>query len=46
MDRASWAYLAVDAGLFALFAMIVARVYRRGGREQAERAKHRMLEED
>ncbi len=46
MDRASWAYLAVDAGLFALFAMIVARVYRRGDRKRAERAKYRMLERD
>lgn len=46
MDRASWAYLAVDAGLFALFALIVARVYRRGNRERVEEAKHRMLEED
>ncbi len=46
MDRASLAYLAVDVGLFALFAAIVIRVYRRRNREKGEQAKHRMLEDD
>ena len=46
MDRASIAYLVVDIGLFALFAVIVARVYRRSNRTRGELAKHRMLEDD
>lgn len=46
MDRASLAYLAVDIGLFALFALIVARVYHRRNRTRGELAKHRMLEDD
>lgn len=46
MDRATIAYLVVDLGLFALFAVIVARVYRRRNRTRGELAKHRMLEED
>ena len=46
MDRASITYLVVDIGLFALFALIVARVYRRRNRTKGELAKHRMLEDD
>jgi hypothetical protein len=46
MDRASIAYLVVDIGLFALFALIVSRIYRRRNRTRGELAKYRMLEDD
>ncbi|RMG97490.1 MAG: cbb3-type cytochrome c oxidase subunit 3 [Candidatus Dadabacteria bacterium] len=45
MDRASWAVLVTDAGLFALFAGIVCWVYRARNRDRGEAPKYRMLED-
>lgn len=42
----SWALLAVTAALLAALAGIAAAVFRRGRREEGERPKHRMLEDD
>lgn len=42
----SWALLALTLLLVAGFGAIVAAVYRRGGAEEGERPKHRMLEDD
>lgn len=46
MDLASILYLGVTFGLFAVFALIVMRTYRKKNREQGEIAKYRMLEDD
>jgi len=39
-------YLGVTVGLFAVFAVIVARTYGRKRRAQMEEPKHRMLDDD
>ena len=39
-------FLALTLVFVATFGAIVARIYRRGHREEAERPKHRMLEDD
>ena len=45
MSRA-WLLLVITAGLLGLLGVITARAYRRGNREEAERPKYRMLEDD
>jgi len=42
----SWAFLAVTGALLVALAWIAARVYRRGRRDEAERPKYRMLDDD
>ena len=46
MDWASIVYLGITFGLFVIFAIIVARTYRRKSKEQNESAKYRMLDDD
>lgn len=46
MDTASLLYLGVTIGLFALFAVIVARTYSRRHQGRLEEPKHRMLHDD
>lgn len=46
MDWASLVYLAITFGLFAVFALIVWRTYRRRNKQRLEEPKHRMLDED
>ena len=46
MDGKGILYLAVTAGLCAVFALIVLRTLRGRERERLEQAKHRMLEDD
>ena len=46
MDWASIVYLGVTFGLFAVFALIVFRTYRRKNKEHNEAAKYNMLDED
>jgi len=46
MDGASLAYLAVTIGLFAVFALIVARTYSGKRKKRMEDPKHRMLDDD
>ncbi len=45
MNR-SWLLLGITLGLLGLLVTIAARAYRRGHREEAERPKYRMLEDD
>ena len=45
MDHASL-LLAVTLGLFAIFVAIVVRTYSRKRKEETERPKYRMLEDD
>jgi cbb3-type cytochrome oxidase subunit 3 len=42
----SWLLLGITLGLLGLLVAIAARAYRRGHREEAERPKYRMLEDD
>ncbi len=45
----NWAvifYLGTTFGLFAIFAVIVWRTYRRKNRKKLEEPKHRMLDDD
>jgi len=46
MDSASLYYLGVTFGLFAVFAVIVARTYSRKRKNAVEEPKHRMLDDD
>lgn len=46
MDWGAWLYLGVTFGLFAIFAAIVYRTYRRKNKKKLEEAKHRMLEDE
>ena len=46
MDWASLVYLGITFGLFVVFAMIVARTYRRKHKQRNEAAKYRMLDDD
>ena len=46
MDWASIFYLGTTIGLFAAFAALVARTYRRGRKKSLEDPKHRMLDDD
>jgi cbb3-type cytochrome oxidase subunit 3 len=46
MDWGSILYLGITFGLFAIFAVIVFRTYRRKNKTRMEEAKHRMLDED
>ncbi len=46
MDWAALLYLGITLGLFAIFAAIVLRTYRRKNRTKLEEPKHRMLDED
>ncbi len=39
-------FLAVTLLLLGVFGALVARTYRRGRRDEAERPKHRMLDDD
>ena len=44
--NSSVALLAVTLGMLAVFGVIVARTYRRKKKDQTERPKYRMLEDD
>ncbi len=46
MDLASILYLGVTFGLFAIFAAIVFRTYRRKNKDRNESAKYSMLDDD
>lgn len=46
MEAKGLLYLAITAGLFAVFVLIVLRTLRGRERERLEQAKHRMLEDD
>jgi len=46
MDTSTLLYIGVTFGLFAVFAIIVIRTYSRKRRENLEKPKHRMLEDD
>jgi len=46
MDLSSALYLGVTFGLFAIFAWIVVRTYSKKRKEEGERAKYRMLDDD
>lgn len=46
MDWAALAYLGVTFGLFAVFAAIVFRTFRRKHKKRMEEPKHRMLDDD
>ena len=43
---ASWAFLGTTVFLLLVLGAIVVRTYRKGGEEEAERPKYRMLEDD
>lgn len=46
MDWGSILYLGVTFGLFAIFALIVARTYSRKRKDREEAPKYRMLDDD
>jgi len=46
MDLASILYLGVTFGLFVIFALIVIRTYSKKRKDQGEKAKYRMLDDD
>lgn len=46
MDWASFLYLSVTFGLFAVFALIVRHTYRRKHRDRKEAPKYRMMDDD
>lgn len=46
MNGSGWLYLLITFGLFALFAVIVIRTYRRGQRDRLEEPKYRMLDDE
>jgi cbb3-type cytochrome oxidase subunit 3 len=46
MNAASIYYLGVTLLFFAIFATIVVRVYQPGKKEQGERAKYRMMDDE
>jgi cbb3-type cytochrome oxidase subunit 3 len=46
MDLSSALYLGVTFGLFVVFLLIVIRTYSKKRKEEGERAKYRMLDDD
>ena len=46
MDLGSLLYLGVTFGLFVIFVLIVIRTYSKKRKEEGERAKYRMLDDD
>ena len=46
MSTSAFIYLGMTFGLFIIFAAIVAKTYRKSGKEKGEAPKYRMLDED
>lgn len=46
MDWPALLYLGLTGGLFAVFAVIVVRTYRKGRKKELENPKYRMLDDD